>query len=150
MKRRWGLSPHTKDHSNGHIYANVAVDEGNDNNEGDVMDDINNSEEVGEECEDEPEGEKISANYEEVNPAKLIRIPLNPTDEERRRHNVNHCPYLSWCSTCVEGRGKEDPHYTNTRKEVQTGLPSIAFDYKPAGQECTYDDKIDLLFGRDK
>ena len=111
MKRRWGLRPHTEHHSNGNLYVNVAAD---DNNvEGDIMNDINDTDEVGEECE-EPEGEEINANCEEVNPTRIIRNPLNPTDEERRRHNVNHCPYRSWCSICVEGRGKEDPHYTNT------------------------------------
>ena len=65
------------------------------------MDDINNTGEVGEDIEEEPEGEEINANYEEVNPTKIVRNPLNPSDEERRRHNVNHCPYRSWCNVCV-------------------------------------------------
>ena len=145
MKRRWGLRPHNEHNSNGNLYVNVAVDV--DNVEGDIMNDINDTDEVGEDCEDEPEGEEISANYEEVHPAKIARYPLNPTDEERRRHNVNHCPYRPWCNICVEGRGKEDPHYTNTSKEVQTGLPLIAFDSNSAGQEGKYDDKVDSLIG---
>ena len=118
MKRRWGLRPHNEYHSNGNLHASVAADESNNNNEGDMMDDINNIWEVGEDIDEEPEGDEINATYEEVNPTKIIRNPLNPSDEERRRHNVNHCPYRSWCNICVEGRGKEDPHYTNTSKEI--------------------------------
>eukprot|EP00972_Heterocapsa_arctica_P092835 13691567-Heterocapsa_arctica.AAC.1 len=33
-----------------------------------------------------------------------------PTDVERARHELSHVPYAAWCGTCVEGRGRDEPH----------------------------------------
>ena len=32
---------------------------------------------------------------------KVKRAPREPTQEERDRHNVSHCPFRSWCKLCV-------------------------------------------------
>ena len=103
----------------------------------------------GEEHEDD-DNDKCSPCFEDINPTRIVRNPLNPSKEERERHNINHCPYRSWCNVCVEGRGKEDPHYRNNNKDVNTGIPIIALDYKSAGKEGTYDDNVSIIVGRDK
>ena len=74
MKRRWGLRPHTKHHCNGNRSVNVAAD--GDNKEGDVMDDIINSEEVGEECEDEPDCEEMTMRTQLEHPPNANPSPL--------------------------------------------------------------------------
>ena len=88
------------------------------------MIDVDDDNKDDEEHEDDDESKYLcSPCLEDINPTRIIRNPLNPSKEERERHNINHCPYRSWCDVCVEGRGKEDPHYANTIIDMQTGLP---------------------------
>ena len=58
-----------------------------------------------------------------------------PTAEERRKHNILHTPFRSWCRDCVRGMGKAAYH---TRvKDKENELPIIAIDYafmKPKGE----------------
>ena len=39
-------------------------------------------------------------------PARELRQPEEPTEEERRRHELTHLPYRSWCKWCVLGKGR--------------------------------------------
>ena len=100
------------------------------------INDIDEDDNDNEKHDDNDESEYLcSPCLEDINPTRIVRNPLNPSREERERHNINHCPYRSWCNICVEGRGKEDPHYKNNNKDVNSGIPIIALDYKSAGQE---------------
>ena len=60
--------------------------------------------------------------------------PNLPSAEEIKKHNLTHLPYRNWCSHCVMGRGKEDPHHrvktdnSNDDDEVE-GKPVIQLDY---------------------
>ena len=57
-------------------------------------------------------------------PIKRPRNPADPTPEEREAHMAKgHLPYRPWCSVCVAARGREDPHYDDTKKEKEEGLP---------------------------
>ena len=38
------------------------------------------------------------------------RAPDEPTDEERREHEITHTPFRSWCRQCAQARGKANPH----------------------------------------
>ena len=63
----------------------------------------------------------------EARTPKIARQPDEPTAEERRKHNVTHCPYRSWCRACVLGRGKDRYH---GRIDSRTdNVPRIAMDY---------------------
>ena len=42
---------------------------------------------------------------EEVDRAKPLPTPQQPTKSEYDDHKVTHCPYRPWCPHCVEGRG---------------------------------------------
>ena len=40
-------------------------------------------------------------------------IPVEPSDEDRKRHMWTHPPYAPWCEICVSNRGRQDgrrPH----------------------------------------
>ena len=52
------------------------------------------------------EAEEAEAGGEERKVVKVLD-PRQPTDEERRTHNLTHLPYHSWCEHCVKGRGRE-------------------------------------------
>ena len=43
-------------------------------------------------------------------PAKGIKAPQQPTEQERKEHNLTHLPYRSWCSICVESKGRANNH----------------------------------------
>ena len=58
---------------------------------------------------------------------KVARSPGEPTAAERKRHNVTHCPYRSWCRACVLGRGK-DRHHRRVDRRADT-VPRVAMDY---------------------
>ena len=74
---------------------------------------------------DEPVGE--DAEEEEARAVKAPRRPCEPTEEERRLHEILHLPYRSWCRYCVEGRGQHAPHY-GTRSE-EPRIPEVHVDY---------------------
>eukprot|EP00971_Amphidinium_carterae_P348128 6490336-Amphidinium_carterae.1 len=57
-----------------------------------------------------------------------MKVPIAPSDEERRYHNLTHYPYKEWCEHCVRGRGCEDRHHTQ-READQQGTPVVQLDY---------------------
>ena len=46
----------------------------------------------------------------EAHDARIKPSPVLPTAEEVARHDATHCPFRSWCTTCVAVSAKEDPH----------------------------------------
>ena len=60
------------------------------------------------------------------NPRKLLD-PKLPSQEEVEEHCLTHLPYRSWCSFCVQGKGKAAPHYQNPSRV--DGLTEVHFDY---------------------
>eukprot|EP00971_Amphidinium_carterae_P351540 6492157-Amphidinium_carterae.6 len=55
------------------------------------------------------------------------RVPIAPSDEERRYHNLTRCPYKELCEYCVRGRGRNDRHHTE-READQQGTPVVQLD----------------------
>ena len=82
-------------------------------------------------------------------PIKTAKDPTAPTSDEREAHNVTHLPYRSWCSTCVEAKGKEDPHYLKKEAE-KCDKPTVGLDYKSSGQSATENDKAMAIVMRDR
>ena len=56
-----------------------------------------------------------------------LRVPNMPTQEERDRHEIDHCPYQSWCRSCVAGRGKADAHFARESDDLK--IDCVACDY---------------------
>jgi len=57
----------------------------------------------------EEKEEETETGGEERGVAKMLD-PRQPSEEERRTHNLTHLPYRNWCEHCVKGRGREADH----------------------------------------
>ena len=53
---------------------------------------------------DQPEAEDVG---EEDAGVRVKSAPTQPSKTEKEKHDVTHCPYRSWCPTCVAGRGQK-------------------------------------------
>ena len=42
--------------------------------------------------------------------AVTLRVPEQPSEEERRQHALTHQPYRAWCEYCVANRARQDSH----------------------------------------
>ena len=77
--------------------------------------DVNGGEEVVAVGSGDPESlseekeEETEAGGEERGVVKMLD-PRQPSEEERRTHNLTHLPYRNWCERCVKGRGREADH----------------------------------------
>jgi len=89
-------------------------------------------EEVSQKAELEPESspekdeEAIEASEEKREVIKMAD-PRQPSEEERREHNLTHLPFRNWCPHCVRGRGREADH--KKFKEQAEGLHELHFDF---------------------
>ena len=59
--------------------------------------------------------------------------PKEPSEEERREHDLTHLPFRNWCRHCVRGRGKEEPCRRSGRGEAE--VPEIHVDFMFMGEE---------------
>ena len=93
---------------------------------------------LGEEAEDEEEhGTRV---------ARRRLDPREPTDEERRDHEMTHLPYRSWCEDCVKGRGKEEDCRRTMR---EADFPEVSFDFCFLGEEGS-GQTLAVLVGKDR
>ena len=70
---------------------------------------------------DPPEGEEAQA-------PKGLTQPPAPTPEMVREHNLTHLPFRPWCTACVRGRGKCEPHRRQTGQQSDL-YPVFSMDY---------------------
>ena len=57
------------------------------------------------------EGEEGALAQSVPNPRdKTLEIPETPTQAERMKHMLTHCPYQPWCQHCVAGRSRGTLH----------------------------------------
>ena len=78
---------------------------------------------------------------------KKMNDPKQPSDEERREHEMTHLPYRNWCKQCVKGRGKEAAH---TRKDEHGELHEVHFDYAFMGDENDVGNTATILVARER
>ena len=77
--------------------------------------DVNGGEEVVAVGSGDPESlseekeEETETGGEERGVVKMLD-PRQPSEEERRTHNLTHLPYRNWCEHCVKARGREADH----------------------------------------
>ena len=64
-------------------------------------------------------------NQQAALPAKGIKASQQPTEQERREHNLTHLPYRSWCSICVESKGRSNNH----PPQKTSAVPVIQCDF---------------------
>ena len=71
-------------------------------------------------------GNSEELHAEEVELARALPTPILPTQKDIDDHWLDHLQYRSWCSACVNGRGRERPHH---RVPGKRKIPTLAFDY---------------------
>ena len=54
--------------------------------------------------------------------------PVLPSAAEIAAHEVSHIPYRAWCTSCVRGRAKSQPHRT-THTHKDDKYPVVSIDY---------------------
>ena len=79
-------------------------------------------------------------------PARM-NDPREPSEEERKEHEMTHLPYRSWCKHCVGGRGKDAPH---TKQDTQGELHEMHFDYAFMGEEGEAGKTVTMLVVRER
>ena len=89
-------------------------------------------EKVGEDANESDEREETIQN-DEVDPgqreARRLQDPRLPSEDEVRRHCLNHMPYRSWCPHCVRGRGREMDHRKVKKDGDEAEIPEYHVDY---------------------
>merc|ERR1712086_954331 len=72
--------------------------------------------------------------------------PRQPSEEERRTHNLAHLPYRNWREHCVNGRGREADHkQLKSQPEVGGGVHELHFDYMFMGPEDKPGETLTIL-----
>ena len=52
-----------------------------------------------------------------------------PTESERRRHELSHVPHVPWCMICCRAPTIDDTHHVVIQEESVDSLPKIVCDY---------------------
>eukprot|EP00439_Symbiodinium_sp_Y106_P076221 s2319_g15.t1 len=89
---------------------------------------------TGEEPEELERKMRVSRNVEEhelenalrsaVKP-KMLKVPGEPSENERRLHELTHLPYRDWCEHCVKSKGRQS-HAVKKKNDRQ---PVIQIDF---------------------
>ena len=74
----------------------------------------------------EAEVEDVELDAEEAEERKVLPTPVLPSQADIDEHWIDHYPYRSWCGKCVEGRGRERPHF---RVADRRKIATVVFDY---------------------
>ena len=70
---------------------------------------------------------EIQYDEEDIQPRTSVPTPAMPTQSDIDEHRIDHIPYRSWCSDCVEGHGREWKHTSSGN--VKRTVPLIPCDY---------------------
>ena len=74
------------------------------------------------------------------------RAGVEPTDLQRMEHYITHLPYAWWCSACVGGRGRDDPH--PAVPGTLEGPPVLQLDYSFMRSAVPDDQLATCLLGK--
>eukprot|EP00971_Amphidinium_carterae_P015640 308814-Amphidinium_carterae.1 len=77
------------------------------------------------------------------------RKPKDPTEEEKRQHEVLHEPFRSWCAFCVASRGIADRHSAQERGEDAIASIGLDYAYLDGGDGSDRSGVFPVLVGRD-
>ena len=65
-------------------------------------------------------------------------MPKNPNPLEWERHALTHIHYAPWCSVCVKGRGRDDPHRAGRPHADRISCNSISPSLKARGKRTSW------------
>ena len=94
-----------------------------------IHEEVSEVKEVGNDDEDHLEELELEES-EENPPMNTVADPGCPTQQEIDDHYKTHMPFRAWCPCCVQGKAKEDPHYSKKRKPSNHTKPTCCMDYK--------------------
>ena len=57
--------------------------------------------------------------------AREVNRSKQPTESERRRHELSHLPHVPWCTICCRARTIDDAHHVVIHEESVDSLPKI-------------------------
>ena len=57
--------------------------------------------------------------------AREVNRSTQPTESERRRHELSHLPHVPWYTICCRARTVDDPHQIVTHDVSVDSLPNI-------------------------
>ena len=60
---------------------------------------------------------------------EMTRVPREPSEFEKQKHNLTHIPFQPWCTSCVKGKAQAEPHKRTERIIEDSELPVIQYDY---------------------
>merc|ERR1712194_359149 len=72
--------------------------------------------------------QKRTDGQEAIVPAQLVQ-PDEPSEQERREHELTHVPSKPWCRWCQMGKSRQLPHRAIMVQDREPGLPRIEVDY---------------------
>ena len=61
--------------------------------------------------------------------AREVNRSKQPTESERRRHELSHLPHVPWCTICCRARTIDDAHHVVIHEESVVSLPKIVCGY---------------------
>ena len=61
--------------------------------------------------------------------AREVNRSKQPTESERRRHELRHLPHVPWCTICCRARTIDDAHHVVIHQESVDSLSKIVRDY---------------------
>ena len=70
--------------------------------------------------------------------------PKEPTEEERRKHELTHLPKADWCTSCQATRSRED-NFEVSEKTIQASLVTMDFKFTGTRDEENKKDSKDAL-----
>ena len=61
--------------------------------------------------------------------AGMIPAPREPSEIEKRKHDLTHIPFQPWCASCVKGKALAEPHKRIERITEDGEFPTDQNDY---------------------
>ena len=56
------------------------------------------------------EEQKQAEEGEEGQRPKAVKVAVQPSAKEVQEHMLTHVPFRNWCTHCVAGKAKNNPH----------------------------------------
>lgn len=72
-------------------------------------------------------GDELVEAEEKIERRDSLPNPELPSQSEIDGHNIDHCPYRTWCRFCVEGRAREMAH--RLQDQSVRKISTVSFDY---------------------
>ena len=77
--------------------------------------------------------------------AEPVRIPCEPSESEKMKHDLTHIPFKPWCTSCVNGKAQSEPHKSIERIIEDSELSIVQCDYFDLKDTAAASDGLKVL-----